>query len=96
MPDSRIFRTVPFLTNNDLESLESYVNFQTDQTSPLDYFTNPQRNAAFSLEIATCGMQKNTALPVPYENFSLDHGSFGDDAGFTIQKADEIFLGNQV
>jgi hypothetical protein len=47
----------------------------------------------FSLEIATCGMPKNTKLPVPYDNFSLTDGCFGDDAGFTTQLAQESFLG---
>jgi hypothetical protein len=47
----------------------------------------------FSLEIATCGMPKDTKLPVPYENFSLADGCFGDDAGFIAQMAQENFLG---
>lgn len=46
-----------------------------------------------SLEIAICGMPKNTKLPVPNENFSLNDGCFGDDAGFIIQKANANFLG---
>ncbi|CAF2824620.1 unnamed protein product [Rotaria sp. Silwood2] len=46
-----------------------------------------------SLEIATCGMQKNTRLPVPHKNFSLNDGCFGDDAGFIIQKERGNFLG---
>ncbi|CAM4744403.1 unnamed protein product [Rotaria magnacalcarata] len=46
-----------------------------------------------SLEIATCGMQKNTKLPVPYENCFLNSGCFGDDAGFVLQKATKNFLG---
>jgi len=47
----------------------------------------------YSLEIVTCGMRKNTQLPVPYENFSLTNGCFGDDAGFTIRKGQNNFLG---
>ncbi len=47
----------------------------------------------YSLEIVTCGMRKNTQLPVPYENFSLIHGCFGDDAGFTMREGQNNFLG---
>ncbi len=47
-----------------------------------------------SLEFATCGMKKNTRLPVPHENFSLINGCFGDDAGFTIQRDENHFLGS--
>lgn len=94
MPDSRTFITIPSLTNIDLENLQYYVNYQTKQKASLNIPTHRQQIAAsFSLEVATCGMQKNTSLPVPFENFSLANGSFGDDAGFTIQKADQIFLG---
>lgn len=48
---------------------------------------------ALALEIATCGMKKNTRLPVPHENFSLISGCFGDDAGFTTQSNEQNFLG---
>ncbi|CAF0755023.1 unnamed protein product [Adineta steineri] len=48
---------------------------------------------ALSLEFATCGMKKNTRLPVPNENFSLTNGCFGDDAGFTIRSKKQNFLG---
>jgi len=47
-----------------------------------------------ALEFATCGMKKNTRLPVPYENFSLINGCFGDDAGFTTQFDQQNFIGN--
>ncbi|UJR21416.1 hypothetical protein I4U23_024505 [Adineta vaga] len=47
----------------------------------------------FALEIATCGVQKNTKLPVPHENFSLTNGIFGDDAGFTMQRNHQNFIG---
>ncbi|CAF0978952.1 unnamed protein product [Rotaria sp. Silwood1] len=50
-------------------------------------------NKSLTLEVATCGMQKNTRLPVPYRNFSLIDGCFGDDAGFIIQKEQGNFLG---
>ena len=50
--------------------------------------------AHFSLELATCGMKKNTRLPVPNENFSLANGCFGDDAGFTMGQHQKNFLGN--
>jgi hypothetical protein len=46
-----------------------------------------------SLDFATCGMKKNTRLPVPNENFSLINGSFGDDAGFTLRCNEQNFLG---
>ncbi|CAF0817232.1 unnamed protein product [Rotaria sordida] len=46
-----------------------------------------------SLEFATCGMKKNTRLPVPNENFSLTNGCFGDDAGFTMRHNQQTFLG---
>ena len=45
------------------------------------------------LELATCGMKKNTRLPVPYENFSLVNGCFGDDAGFTMKYHQQNFIG---
>lgn len=54
---------------------------------PFDYYNTD------SLEIAICGMQKNTQLPIPHENFSLTNGTFGDDAGFTMQRAQHTFLG---
>ena len=57
------------------------------QSLPVDYYNT------FSLEIATCGMPKNTRLPIPYENFSLTSGIFGDDAGFTMQLEQQNFLG---
>jgi hypothetical protein len=47
-----------------------------------------------ALEYATCGMKKNTRLPVPYENFSLINGCFGDDAGFTTRFDQQNFIGN--
>ena len=47
----------------------------------------------FALEYATCGMKKNTRLPVPNENFSLVNGCFGDDAGFTMGHHQKNFLG---
>ncbi|CAF1415050.1 unnamed protein product [Rotaria sordida] len=50
-------------------------------------------NKKLCLEIATCGMKKNTRLPVPHKNFSLIDGCFGDDAGFIIQKDQRNFLG---
>jgi hypothetical protein len=50
-------------------------------------------NKIFSLDFATCGMKKNTRLPVPNENFSLTNGSFGDDAGFTMRCNQQNFLG---
>jgi len=46
-----------------------------------------------ALEFATCGMKKNTRLPVPYENFSLLNGCFGDDAGFTMRSDQHHFIG---
>ncbi|CAF2899528.1 unnamed protein product [Rotaria sp. Silwood2] len=46
-----------------------------------------------SLEYATCGMKKNTRLPVPHENFSLTNGCFGDDAGFTMRYNQQNFIG---
>lgn len=49
--------------------------------------------AHFALEYATCGMKKNTRLPVPHENFSLANGCFGDDAGFTMGHHQKNFLG---
>ena len=54
---------------------------------PFDFYST------FSLEIIACGMQKNTQLPIPHENFSLTNGTFGDDAGFTMKKAQHTFLG---
>ncbi|CAF1027524.1 unnamed protein product [Adineta steineri] len=54
---------------------------------------SPDYSSTFSLEVATCGMQKNTQLPVPCENFSLIDGLFGDDAGFTMQNTQHKFLG---
>ncbi|UJR28007.1 hypothetical protein I4U23_009265 [Adineta vaga] len=50
-------------------------------------------NQILSLEFATCGMKKNTRLPVPHENFSLKNGCFGDDAGFTIRHKRKNFFG---
>ena len=47
----------------------------------------------FCLDFATCGMKKNTRLPVPHENFSLLNGCFGDDAGFTTRRQQQNFLG---
>jgi hypothetical protein len=47
----------------------------------------------FCLDFATCGMKKNTRLPVPHENFSLLNGCFGDDAGFTTRREQQNFLG---
>ena len=47
----------------------------------------------FCLDFATCGMKKNTRLPVPHENFSLLNGCFGDDAGFTTRQQQQNFLG---
>lgn len=52
-----------------------------------------QHEPAYSLELATCGMKKNTRLPVPHENFSLANGCFGDDAGFTLGRDQHNFLG---
>ena len=49
-----------------------------------------------ALEFATCGMKKNTRLPVPHENFSLTNGCFGDDAGFTIRCDKKNFLGSSL
>jgi hypothetical protein len=58
----------------------------TTSILPGDYQT-------LALEFATCGMKKNTRLPVPYENFSLINGCFGDDAGFTMRSDQQNFLG---
>ena len=56
-------------------------------------FAYIQSITSISLVIATCSMRKNTRLPVPYENFSLTDGCFGNDPGFTIQKkTEENFL----
>jgi hypothetical protein len=55
------------------------------------FFDNHQ---TFSLELATCGMQKNTPLPVSHAHFSLTNECFGDDAGFTMQSANKHFLGS--
>lgn len=56
--------------------------------------TVPGEYQTLGLEFATCGMKKNTRLPVPYENFSLDDGCFGDDAGFTMRFDQNNFLGD--
>jgi hypothetical protein len=48
---------------------------------------------SFLLDFATCGMKKNTRLPVPNENFSLSNGCFGDDAGFTMEHHQKNFFG---
>jgi hypothetical protein len=53
----------------------------------------PNDYQTLALEFATCGMKKNTRLPVPYENFSLINGCFGDDAGFTMRSDQQNFLG---
>lgn len=58
--------------------------------------TVPGEYQTLGLEFATCGMKKNTRLPVPYENFSLDNGCFGDDSGFTMRSDQNNFLGNFV
>jgi hypothetical protein len=58
----------------------------TTSVLPGDYRT-------LALEFATCGMKKNTRLPVPHENFSLANGCFGDDAGFTMRSDQQTFLG---
>jgi len=47
----------------------------------------------FDLEVASCGMPKNTRLPIPETNYSLTGGSFGDDAGFTMIGFHKHFLG---
>lgn len=56
--------------------------------------TLPGDCQALGLEFATCGMKKNTRLPVPFENFSLLNGCFGDDAGFTMRFDQQNFIGN--
>lgn len=53
----------------------------------------PNDYQTLGLEYATCGMKKNTRLPVPFENFSLLNGCFGDDAGFTMQFDQQNFIG---
>ena len=53
----------------------------------------PNNYHRLCLEFATCGMKKNTQLPVPHENFSLENGCFGDDVGFMMQCNRQNFLG---
>ncbi|CAF1319244.1 unnamed protein product, partial [Didymodactylos carnosus] len=48
---------------------------------------------SFILDVVTCGMQKDMRLPIPKENYSLNSGKFGDDAGFTAQRLMEHYLG---
>jgi hypothetical protein len=55
--------------------------------------TLTQPKSTLLLEYATCGMKKNTRLPIPDENFSLTNGCFGDDAGFTMERNQQNFLG---
>jgi hypothetical protein len=92
-------------TDQENISIDFYLNKIFMENAQLDYlYTKHGYNQPivslsfddynkFSLEIAICGMQKNTRLPVPYENFSLIGGCFGDDAGFTMRKSRTNFLG---
>jgi hypothetical protein len=67
----------------------------TRQTHEKPTISTASRNdKSLSLDFATCGMKKNTRLPVPHENFSLAKGCFGDDAGFTIRHEQKSFLGS--
>ena len=59
-----------------------------------DYYSKPSAVSTFDLELAISGMPKNSKLPVPYRNYSLMDGRFGDDAGFTMQGMENNFLGN--
>ncbi|CAF3390378.1 unnamed protein product [Rotaria socialis] len=53
----------------------------------------PGNYQILALEFTTCGMKKNTQLPIPHENFSLKNGCFGDDAGFAMRRNQQNFLG---
>ena len=64
---------------------QAHHHSQTSSASDID--------PTFVLELATCGMKKNTRLPVPNQNFSLSDGCFGDDAGFTMRIRRKNFLG---
>lgn len=69
-------------------------NHHTKQThEKIPNSTIPGEYQTLALEFASCGMKKNTRLPVPYENFSLTDGCFGDDAGFTMRTDQLNFLG---
>ena len=69
-------------------------NHHTKQThEKLPSSTLPGDYQTLALEFASCGMKKNTRLPVPYENFSLTDGCFGDDSGFTMRADQQNFLG---
>lgn len=59
-----------------------------------DYYSKPSGVSAFDLELAISGMPKNSKLPVPYRNYSLMDGRFGDDAGFTMHGMENNFLGS--
>ncbi|CAF1614843.1 unnamed protein product [Rotaria magnacalcarata] len=53
----------------------------------------PGNYQILTLKFVTCGMKKNTQLPIPHENFSLINGCFGDDAGFAMRRNQQNFLG---
>jgi hypothetical protein len=85
----------------DIELNTPYATwFEPSISSQLIQLNHPdqswsEHSSDFHLEVAICGMQKNCKLPVPYENYSLTGGRFGDDAGFTMQSSHKTFLGNR-
>jgi hypothetical protein len=87
-----------YLADDELQSIDN-INYLpiAMHLSPFSSFNEHNHQQAiitkYNLEFAISGMRKNTALPIPYENMSLDDGCFGDDSGFATIGVDKIFLG---
>jgi len=62
---------------------------ETIPKNELSVFSNHQlkisstgENKWLGLKVLACGMKKGAGLPIPVDNFHIDRGDFGDDAGF--------------
>lgn len=91
-----IHRWTPHVHENE-ENLHAHQNSTNIIHSIPTFYSFGQNDSmerpTFDLEVASCGMPKNTRLPIPETNYSLTDGSFGDDAGFTMIGFHKHFLG---
>jgi hypothetical protein len=72
---------------------ESKISCAVKSTTTIED-SNETKGPMLGLKVFACGMCKGGKLPIPKENFFIEKGNFGDDAGFHAENSVADAIGN--
>lgn len=79
---------------NGLSIQRNFSLMETTSSRNVENNTNSNGSRLpLGLRVVACGMPKDTQLPIPKNNFFIDKGNFGDDAGFWSENSYAAAIG---